>query len=296
MIPIDTVNSAALEQTSAALEQTRAAMEGVTSTAWAQVAIVAMLSTAALLPIAWLGVRRLVPGRNIVFARWGFSHVALALLILLAASLLVSVTGLAGDSLVLDLALSASTFGCVVAAIGYWAVKLDPDGLRVLGLRSTGIPRALAAASLAYIAAFPGLYGSMRLWHWLLEMFGHVAAPQEVAVRFASLPSDQLVLPLLIGIVVQPLFEEVIFRSFLQPLLVQNFREALGIGITSVVFAALHGPDVFLPIFLLSCLLGAVKLRTQSLYAVWFLHALNNGLTFYVLFSSPEIVGVGAGS
>ncbi len=276
--------------------QVRDAIENVAPAAWAQVGVVAMLSTAALVPVAWLGVRRLVPGRNIVFARWGFSHVAQALLILLATSFALQLTQLGGRSLALDLVLGSVTFGLVVAAIGYWAVKLDPDGLRVLGLRSTGVLRALAAAVIAYIAVFPGLFGAMRVWHWLLEVFGHIAAPQEVAVRFASLPSDQLVLPLLIGIVVMPLFEEVIFRSFLQPLLVQNFREVLGIGITSLAFAALHGPDVFLPIFALSCLLGAVKLRTQSLYAVWFLHALNNGLTFLVLFTNPELVGVGAGS
>ncbi len=274
----------------------RDALEQVTPTMFAQAGLVAMLATAALLPVAWMGVRRLVPGRNIVFARWGFSHVGIALLIPVALSLVVSFVPHAEDDLLALLLLNSIVFLGVVVAIGVWAVRLDPDGLRVLGLRSRGALRAILAGILVYVAVFPGLAGSMRVWAWLLETFGYVPAPQDLAVRFAALPGDQLVLPLLIGIVLQPLFEEIIFRSFLQPLLVQNFREVLGVGITSLFFAAMHGVDVFLPIFVLSCLLGAIKLRTQSLYAVWFLHALNNGLTFYFIFAHPEFAGLAGGS
>jgi membrane protease YdiL (CAAX protease family) len=165
----------------------------------------------------------------------------------------------------------------------------------VLGLRSQGVFRALAAGTLAFVATMPGMVGAMYVWTWLLEKSGHVAEPQEVAARFASLPADQVALPLFLGVCIQPLLEEVVFRSFLQPLLVQNFREVLGVGLTSVFFAAMHGPEVFLPIFALSCLLGAVKLRTQSLYTVWFLHALNNGITFAVLYAYPDAVRLGQG-
>ena len=115
-------------------------------------------------------------------------------------------------------------------------------------------------------------------------------------MRFAALSPSEQVLPLVLGVAVQPLLEELVFRSFLQPLLVQNFREVLGVALTSFVFAALHGPDVFLPIFALSCLLGAIMLRTQNLYAVWAIHALNNGLQFAVLIARPDLLAQGAGS
>lgn len=261
----------------------------------AQVGAVAIVATLALLPIAWLGVVRLVPGRNIVFARWGFSHVVLALILMVAASYALSLLPLGERSLGVDLALSGGAFGVVVVAICAWAVRLDPDGVRVLGLRAQGAGRALLAAVLTFVAAFPGYVGAVQLWSWLLGVCGHVAEPQEVAARFAALPPDERALPLVLGIVVQPLFEEVVFRSFLQPLLVQNFREIMGVGLTSLLFGALHGVDAFLPIFALSCVLGAIMLRTRSLYAVWFVHALNNGLQFALLYAHPEMAKVGAG-
>lgn len=272
------------------------AFADVTPTMHAQVGVLTMVATLALLPVAWLGVRRLVPQRNIVFARWGFSHVALALAIFVVLAFAFSLTPWIGRSLALDLVLNAVIFGAVVAAICVWAVRLDPEGVRVLGFRPQGVVRALVAGTLAFVATLPGILGSGRVWMWLLEKFGHIAQPQEVGARFAALPSDQIALPLVLGILVQPLFEEVIFRGFLQPLLVQNFREVLGVGITSLFFAGMHGPDVFLPIFLLSCLLGAVKLRTQSLYAVWFLHALNNAIQLAVLYTYPDSLGGVGGS
>jgi membrane protease YdiL (CAAX protease family) len=271
-------------------------MKDLSPTTSGQVGAVAVVSTLALLPVAWIGVRRLVPQRNIVFARWGFSHVALALVAFVAASLAATFVVTPNASLAGDLVLSGIGFGAVCAAIVAWAVRLDPDGVRVLGLRAAGTPRALLAAALAYVTAFPGIAGSFHLWRWILDLFGHVAAPQDVAARFAALPPEGRILPIVLGVVVQPLLEEVVFRSFLQPLFVQNFREVAGVALTSALFAALHGIDAFLPIFALSCVLGAVMLRTQSLWAVWFLHALNNGLMFALLSAQPELARTGGGS
>lgn len=271
-------------------------LQHLSPTTSGQVGAVAVVSTLALLPVAWIGVRRLVPERNVVFARWGFSHVALALVLMIAASLAATYVIEPQASLAGDLALSVIGFGAVSAAILAWAIRLDPEGVRVLGFRAAGAPRALLAAALAYAAAFPGIAGSIQLWTWLLSRFGHVAEPQDVAARFVALPTDGRVVPLVLGVLVQPLLEEIVFRSFLQPLFVQNFREVAGVGLTSVLFAALHGPDAFLPIFALSCVLGAVMLRTQSLWAVWFLHALNNGLQFALLTFHPEAAGAGGGS
>lgn len=262
----------------------------------AQAGAIAAISTVAILPVAWLAMKRLVPDRNIVFARWGFSHVAMAIgilfLVVYAAGALIGT----GESLGGDLAVMGVGFGALGLAIVAWSIRLDPDGVRVLGFRKSGSLRAIAAALIVYFVAMPGILGLMPIWRWILELSGHTPAAQDVAVRFAALsPSEQLV-PLVLGIAVQPLLEELVFRSFLQPLLVQNFREVAGVALTSFVFAALHGPDVFLPIFALSCLLGAVMLRTQNLYAVWAIHALNNGIQFALLVARPDLLGGGGGT
>ena len=75
---------------------------------WAQVGAVAAVSTAAMLPVAWLAVKRLVPDRNIVFARWGFSHVAMAVGLLLLAQYAAYLVVPSERSLLGDLAISGS--------------------------------------------------------------------------------------------------------------------------------------------------------------------------------------------
>jgi membrane protease YdiL (CAAX protease family) len=273
-------------------EELAAKLADVPPSALAQVGAVALASTLALLPVAWLGVRRLVPQRNVVFARWGFSHVGLAILLLVGGSWLASVVWPADESLQRALWISAAGMATAVAGIVFWSRKLDPDGVKSLGVRAGGNARAIAAALLLYAAAMPGILGLAQIWHWILQLGGRDPQLQEVAVRFAGLPPEDRLVPLVLGIAVVPLFEELLFRAFLQPLLVQNVREVAGVALTSAIFASLHGIDVFLPLFALSCVLGAVMLRTQRLAAVWVLHALNNAIMFAILIAAPKLAGV----
>jgi membrane protease YdiL (CAAX protease family) len=273
-----------------------AAWAEVTPLMRAQAGAVAAVATIAFLPVVWSAVKRLVPERNVVFARWGFSHVALALLLVVAAQFLAASVLPSEPGLSELLLASAASLLVTGVAIGTWAIRLDPDGLRVLGMRRAGTTRATVAAILAYVATLPGLVGVMFVWTWILESAGHEPRTQDVAQAFAALEPGQYAVPLLIGILVQPFLEELVFRAFLQPLLVQNFREVAGVGLTSLAFAALHGTDVFLPIFVLSCLLGAVMLRTQNLWAVWALHALNNGLMFGLIHLRPDLALGGGGT
>ena len=136
----------------------------------------------------------------------------------------------------------------------------------------------------------------MLIWPWALTEVGVGYETQLIVQRFESLPRDQLWVAAVFGVVLLPLFEEVLFRVFLQPLLVQNFSEKGGVLLTSLAFAALHGTSAFLPIFGLSLLLGGVMLRTQRLTAVWLVHALHNGITTAALFSEAgKEVGKGTG-
>jgi membrane protease YdiL (CAAX protease family) len=95
-----------------------------------------------------------------------------------------------------------------------------------------------------------------------------------------------------LAVLVLPYFEELIFRGFLQPLLVQNLGDRGGVVATSAVFAALHGASPFLPIFGLSLILGGVMLRTQRLVGSFAVHALHNGLMLAYLFAMQ---GLGEG-
>ncbi len=270
----------------------------ITWSARAQVGAVLVIGTLALLPLLWMAVRRMVPGRNIVFVRWGFSHVGQVLLLVVALGAALPLVGpVPGEDLITDLLVyGVLPQTCAVLLLVSIAVRLDPEGWRSLGVWGGGQLRAIGAALLAYVVALPGLLGVALVWVWFLEWTGVGYEAQDLVPRFAALEPGERLVPVLIGTALIPLCEELLFRAFLQPLLVQNLRDKIGIAVTSLVFAALHGVGALLPIFALSCLLGAIMLRTQRVAATWAVHALHNGMMFAVLFAYPEIAGMGGGA
>jgi membrane protease YdiL (CAAX protease family) len=232
--------------------------------------------------------RRIFPGRNVVFARWGFSHVAAAFAIGLAALLVTSLVPRPDDEPVADPVanLCAGVFvtGLVAAYVARTAEAVEPAGERALGLSAGRVGRAIGVGLFAYVWFVPAILGLYSLWPWLLDRLGEDVEAQDLQRLLPELAGWRLAAFVILAAAVVPLLEEIVFRSFLQPLLVQNLNEPAGVGLTSFVFAALHGTSAFLPIFALSLLLGAVMLRTQRLAAVWAVHALHNGLTLsYVL-------------
>jgi membrane protease YdiL (CAAX protease family) len=254
--------------------------------------LVLMCASASVAPLAVVLARHIFPGRNIFFARWGFSHVALVVLAFIvlasASALIVDATdtherfeGLAG------LVASAGLFACVVALVFRFAHKLDPDGWRSLGLRAGGNLRAVAVGVLGLTVALPGMFGAMLAWPWVLDQLGIEAVPQEVAQLAVQLHGVELAIFVVLAVLVIPLFEELLFRAFLQPLLVQNLGDRGGVAVTAVVFAGLHGATAFLPVFVLALVLGSVMLRTQRLSASWLVHALHNGLVLVLLLCVP---------
>lgn len=232
-----------------------------------------------------------IPERNNFFARWGFTHFVQIVLMWLATTFLLSLvwTSIAGEetSLQKSLLFSALVFLGPTLLIFRFAAKLDPDGIRCLGLRGAGSLRSVLYGLSAYALLLPALFGTTLIWPWLIEWVGIEHEAQEVMRAFLDMDPAQMVLPLLLAVVVLPFFEELVFRAFLQPLLVQNFREVGGVVLTSALFAALHGISVFLPVFVLALIMGGVMQRTQRFAACWAIHALHNGLMLALVLYSP---------
>jgi membrane protease YdiL (CAAX protease family) len=258
--------------------------ESIDAGSLAEMGAVFAAASLALVPIATLVVRRLFPGRNVLFARWGFSHVAivamLAVVLSLALGLLdAPLASLAPPTRTLaGLALRSGVLLACCAAVAAFARRLDPSGLRALGLWPGRHLRAVAAGLAAFGILLPGLLGLGFLWPWLLRKLGATVDPDALLRALRDLDPGQRSIALILAIVVAPLLEEILFRGFLQPLLVQNLSDRLGVVVTSFVFAALHGTEGIVPIFALSLLLGAIMLRTQRLTAAWAVHAAYNAL------------------
>jgi membrane protease YdiL (CAAX protease family) len=244
-------------------------------------------SGAAFAPLAVLLCRRIAPGRVVFFARWGFSHALLALLILSAAQWLLAL--LPRSLLPLpELLIPCLALLAVAAYLYATARRMHPEGWRALGLQAGGTGRALVAGLASLVSCLPLVWGAGLLWSALLELIGESHAPQAVLSLLLGLHGWPLVLALGYAVLLGPLLEELLHRAFLQPLFVQNFGDRGGLVVGSILFAALHPPQVFLGVFALSLVLGSVMLRTQRLAAVWAMHAAYNGLVLALLRLLPE--------
>ena len=82
-----------------------------------------------------------------------------------------------------------------------------------------------------------------------------------------------------------PLFEEIIFRGVLLPILSRDFGIIMGIIISSFVFALAHlSIGEMLPLFVLGIGLAITRLISGRLFSSVIMHSLWNGLTFLNLF------------
>jgi uncharacterized protein len=91
---------------------------------------------------------------------------------------------------------------------------------------------------------------------------------------------------MLFGVVFAPIFEEVLFRGFLLPLLARSAGPWWGIILTTIPFAALHGAQNhwnWQPIVLVGAagaVFGWVRYKTESTTAAFLLHASYNATQF----------------
>jgi membrane protease YdiL (CAAX protease family) len=91
---------------------------------------------------------------------------------------------------------------------------------------------------------------------------------------------------ILFGVVLAPIFEEMIFRGFLLPLLARSAGPWLGIVLTAVPFALLHGPEnhwAWQPVVLIGIAgtaFGYVRYKMRSTTSSFLMHSAYNATAF----------------
>ncbi|MDP6538198.1 MAG: CPBP family intramembrane metalloprotease [Planctomycetota bacterium] len=177
----------------------------------------------------------------------------------------------------------AAVSAAAAAAAAALVARAAPTGIAALGLGGPRPAGAAARALLVWGVALPGLWGLGLAWPWLLERIGVDAPPPPLLERIAAAEGATLAATGLLAVILIPLFEEVLFRGFLQPVLVRCWGRGAGVLATSVLFAALHGPAAFGPVCGLSLVLGAVMLGSGRLWAPVAVHAANNALAILMV-------------
>jgi membrane protease YdiL (CAAX protease family) len=126
---------------------------------------------------------------------------------------------------------------------------------------------------------------------FIVALAGAALQTPDVDMPMKELLRDRLSL-ILVGIFaisLGPLCEELMFRGFLLPLVARSLGAALGVLVTSLGFAVLHGPQYawswqhILLITIAGAVFGWVRLRTGSTAAATVMHAGYN-LTFFIAF------------
>jgi membrane protease YdiL (CAAX protease family) len=239
-----------------------------------------------LVPLALALARRIAPRRGVFFARWGFLHV---LVLVGAGAVLLNLTPLIvpGDTVDPWILIARTMVFMGGLALGVLAIahRMHPEGIGALGFSRGGNLRAIAAGLVCFVLLWPVLTGCMWAWPMLARLMDLEVGVQPVLEGILDLEGSALFGALVFAVLIGPLLEELIFRGFLQPLLVQNFRERGGIAMCAFLFALLHGVDAFLPLFMFSLLLGWLQVHTQRLLASYCVHALNNGVTMIIAFT-----------
>jgi membrane protease YdiL (CAAX protease family) len=99
-------------------------------------------------------------------------------------------------------------------------------------------------------------------------------------------------------VLLAPLAEELLFRGYLYGKLRKTAPVWLSVLVASVAFGLAHlwvgsGPlqwAVAIDTFVLSLMLCALREYTGAVWAGVLLHAIKNGLAFYLLFVNPSVV------
>ncbi|HEY3364064.1 MAG TPA: CPBP family intramembrane glutamic endopeptidase [Symbiobacteriaceae bacterium] len=104
------------------------------------------------------------------------------------------------------------------------------------------------------------------------------------SLSIGNRPNDATVLAMIVSVFMAPIAEETFFRGFLFPSLATRFGNAVGIGLTSVLFGLFHSPDLFhigLAI-IAGFTFNLIALRSRSLIPAILAHGIYNALIIFL--------------
>jgi len=142
-------------------------------------------------------------------------------------------------------------------------------------------PISLKMSVTTIIIGLTAVIVSETLDSWSQNIFPF---PQELLDRvFAALQINSWgsgIIIILSAVIFASIFEEMIFRGFLQSSLERVWRPSAAIITSSLIFAVIHfNPWWFFQILLLGFLLGYLAWRSQSIIPGIILHGINNGIS-----------------
>lgn len=156
-----------------------------------------------------------------------------------------------------------------------------PIGLRFTTVKDLLISIGLMFATIAVAALF--YYLASAVFGSLSGVVRQMAGFATDAKRLQGQPAAAWIIAIPRGLLLVPLFEEVLFRGLLLSWLRKHLRENLAVIAMAALFALEHGSFIVMPYaFMLGIIMGFVKLRTGSILNTLAMHSLHNLLLLAV--------------
>ena len=224
------------------------------------------------------------------FWGWGDFLLVLGLLVsmigflfLLAAASMLIFPSLKTDQSPLLLPLQLAFYGAIyLTFLLAFHFRYGKPVFTSLGWRRTVSDKTLAWIGLGGLILSPVVSGIASLAH----------TPEVHLEALDQLQKQPVILAIfgVMAVTIAPLFEEMLFRGFMQPLFCRSLGVLPGIVLTGVLFGALHGPEYQMvwqyvaAISLVGIAFGIVRYRTNSIIPSTVMHACYNSIAAVGIF------------
>ncbi len=161
-----------------------------------------------------------------------------------------------------------------------------PRGTHRLGLERAGVGRGIFSGMATFALTLPWVLVASLLVSWVVTRW-HLDAPlqHDIFRLWRSEPEGWTlfkVMTFFSAVIAAPLAEELVFRGFLQTLLLRlSGKVWVAVAVTSVLFAWSHGAwTMQVPIFILAMGLGLAYERHGNLWTCILAHLMFNAVQF----------------
>ena len=198
------------------------------------------------------------------------------------------------DNIAVQLGLTALIAGIITLAI--WKLLRwrghDPRSFLLLNKRPTmsELFEVVLTYGVYFITLLLATFGLAALEYILSPETPLIDLNQSQDLGLATTAGSGLWLVFVMLVIIPPIFEEIFFRGFLYRYLSGFGGKVIGVLLTSILFGIAHlefgslNWIAAIDTFIFSIFLIYISHKHQSLYSAILLHAMKNGIAFYVLF------------
>ena len=172
----------------------------------------------------------------------------------------------------------------LLAILLYFGKVYFARGLKGLGFNFKTIITDIKAGAVNFLAIYPLVIAGVLLMAFAGKLIWGADFQMQTSEGLLAVTNyPQISLRILLFafvVLIVPVFEEVLFRGFLQSM-VRGYvqRPWIAIALTSIIFTSLHPSTHFLAVFMLSCGMGYAYERSGSMFRSIVMHMLFNGLS-----------------